>query len=144
MGAAHDLRGGTAHLRRGVLVRAPRPPPARTPPLPRLTGTPAPPEGADAARRRPRPLGAPASGRRPTPGSTNLVDPALARLPAYALAARRGLGDAGHFGKVFRAEFGLRPRAVRDRAANRRPGSSLFRTSGVSRCVPARGPARIV
>ncbi|MFF6787843.1 helix-turn-helix domain-containing protein [Streptomyces filamentosus] len=49
----------------------------------------------------------------------DLVDPALAHLPAYALAARWGLGDASHFGKVFRAEFGLPPRAVRDRSADR-------------------------
>ncbi|MFD8014916.1 helix-turn-helix domain-containing protein [Streptomyces sp. NPDC058955] len=46
----------------------------------------------------------------------DLVDPALAHLPAYALAARWGLGDASHFSKVFRAAFGLSPRAVRDQA----------------------------
>ncbi|MFB7512239.1 helix-turn-helix domain-containing protein [Streptomyces sp. NPDC056144] len=46
----------------------------------------------------------------------DLVDPALAHLPAYVLAARRGLGEASHFSRVFRAEFGLSPRAVRERA----------------------------
>ncbi|MDV9190013.1 helix-turn-helix domain-containing protein [Streptomyces sp. SR27] len=46
----------------------------------------------------------------------DLVDPALAHLPAYALAARWGLGEASHFSRVFRAEFGLSPRAVREQA----------------------------
>lgn len=46
----------------------------------------------------------------------DLVDPALAHLPAYVLAARRGLGEASHFSRVFRAEFGLSPRAVREQA----------------------------
>ncbi|MFI6417461.1 helix-turn-helix domain-containing protein [Streptomyces sp. NPDC050842] len=46
----------------------------------------------------------------------DLLDPALAHLPAYALAARRGLGEASHFSRVFRAEFGLSPRAVREQA----------------------------
>ncbi|MET9674871.1 helix-turn-helix domain-containing protein [Streptomyces sp. NPDC006482] len=46
----------------------------------------------------------------------DLVDPALAHLPAYVLAARTGLGEASHFSRVFRAEFGLSPRAVRERA----------------------------
>ncbi|MFC9394344.1 helix-turn-helix domain-containing protein [Streptomyces sp. NPDC057027] len=47
---------------------------------------------------------------------TDLVDPGLAHLPAYVLAARRGLGEASHFSRVFRAEFGLSPRAVREQA----------------------------
>ncbi|MFI8763728.1 helix-turn-helix domain-containing protein [Streptomyces sp. NPDC053792] len=42
----------------------------------------------------------------------DLVDPSLARLPAYVLAARRGLGEASHFSRVFRAEFGLSPRGA--------------------------------
>ncbi|MEF9887251.1 helix-turn-helix domain-containing protein [Streptomyces sp. P9-A4] len=46
----------------------------------------------------------------------DLVDPALAHLPAYALAARWGFGEASHFSRVFRAEFGLSPRAVREQA----------------------------
>lgn len=46
----------------------------------------------------------------------DLLDPALAHLPAYVLAARRGLGEASHFSRVFRAEFGLSPRAVREQA----------------------------
>ncbi|WP_328951329.1 helix-turn-helix domain-containing protein [Streptomyces sp. NBC_00184] len=46
----------------------------------------------------------------------DLVDPALAHLPAYVLAARRGLAEASHFSKVFRAEFGLSPRTVREQA----------------------------
>ncbi|MEV7531630.1 MULTISPECIES: helix-turn-helix domain-containing protein [Streptomyces] len=49
----------------------------------------------------------------------DLVDPSLAHLPAYALAARWGLGDASHFSKVFRTEFGLSPRALRARPRDR-------------------------
>ncbi|MGW1508298.1 AraC-like ligand-binding domain-containing protein [Streptomyces sp. NPDC002394] len=49
----------------------------------------------------------------------DLVDPSLAHLPAYVLAARRGLGEASHFSRVFRAEFGLSPRAVREQARAR-------------------------
>ncbi|WP_017237870.1 helix-turn-helix domain-containing protein [Streptomyces sp. SS] len=45
----------------------------------------------------------------------DLLDPALSHLPAYVLAARSGLGEASHFSRVFRAEFGLSPRALRAR-----------------------------
>ncbi|WP_327707917.1 helix-turn-helix domain-containing protein [Streptomyces sp. NBC_00464] len=46
----------------------------------------------------------------------DLLDPALKHLPAYVLASRAGLGEASHFSRVFRAEFGLSPRAVREQA----------------------------
>ncbi|WP_304454585.1 helix-turn-helix domain-containing protein [Nocardiopsis sp. YSL2] len=44
----------------------------------------------------------------------DLADPALAHLPAYAIAARWGIRDASHLSRLFRAEFGLSPRAFRD------------------------------
>ena len=43
----------------------------------------------------------------------DLADPALAHLPAYAIAARWGIRDASHLSRLFRAEFGLSPRAFR-------------------------------
>ncbi|MFE3456836.1 helix-turn-helix domain-containing protein [Nocardiopsis aegyptia] len=46
----------------------------------------------------------------------DLADPALAHLPAYAIAARWGVHDASHLSRLFRAEFGLSPRAFRDRS----------------------------
>ncbi|MFI7006510.1 helix-turn-helix domain-containing protein [Streptomyces sp. NPDC050145] len=45
----------------------------------------------------------------------DLLDPAQAHVPAYAVAARWGLPDASHFSKAFRAEFGLSPRELRSR-----------------------------
>ncbi|WP_033258531.1 MULTISPECIES: helix-turn-helix domain-containing protein [Kitasatospora] len=46
----------------------------------------------------------------------DLADPRPAHLPAYALAARWGFREASHFGKLFRARYGLSPRAHRDSA----------------------------
>lgn len=43
----------------------------------------------------------------------DLADPDLAHLPAYAVAARWGICDPSHFGKLFRAEFGTSPHAFR-------------------------------
>lgn len=49
----------------------------------------------------------------------DLADPALAHLPAYAIAARWGLRDASHFSKVFRAEFATSPREFREQLRHR-------------------------
>lgn len=43
----------------------------------------------------------------------DLADPTLARQPAYVIASRWGLGEASHFTKIFRAEFGMSPREFR-------------------------------
>ncbi|MFD0920102.1 helix-turn-helix domain-containing protein [Saccharopolyspora rosea] len=43
----------------------------------------------------------------------DLADFALADLPVYSVAARWGMRDASHFGKLFRAEFALSPRRFR-------------------------------
>jgi AraC-like DNA-binding protein len=45
----------------------------------------------------------------------DLADPALAHLPSYAVAARWGIHDPSHFGKLFKTEFGVSPRDFRDR-----------------------------
>ncbi|MFI0447365.1 helix-turn-helix domain-containing protein [Actinomadura sp. 6N118] len=51
----------------------------------------------------------------------DLADPALAHLPSYAVAARWGVHDPSHFGKLFKAEYGLSPREFRARF---RPGNA--------------------
>ncbi|MGW4470235.1 helix-turn-helix domain-containing protein [Nonomuraea sp. NPDC004354] len=43
----------------------------------------------------------------------DLTDPALAHLPAYAIAARWGMPDGSHFTKLFKAEFCVSPRELR-------------------------------
>jgi AraC-like DNA-binding protein len=49
----------------------------------------------------------------------DLADPDLAHLPAYSVAARWGLRDPSHFGKLFMAEFAISPRRFRDQAMDR-------------------------
>ncbi len=44
------------------------------------------------------------------------ADPALADLPAYAIAARWHIGDASHLTKLFRARYGLSPQEFRTNA----------------------------
>jgi AraC-like DNA-binding protein len=56
----------------------------------------------------------------------DLRDPALANRPVSAVAARRGLPDAAHFSRLFRATFGVSPRDYRRGAvAIRLPGPEL-------------------
>jgi AraC-like DNA-binding protein len=43
----------------------------------------------------------------------DLLDPALSGWPVSAIGARRGLTDPSHFGRVFRAAYGLTPAAYR-------------------------------
>lgn len=43
----------------------------------------------------------------------DLANPALAHLPAYVVAGRWGFHEASHFSKLFKAEFGVSPRAFR-------------------------------
>lgn len=49
----------------------------------------------------------------------DLVDPGFAHLPVATVAARWGLHDPSHFGKVFRAEYGQPPTAYRRQALER-------------------------
>ncbi|MFD1536263.1 helix-turn-helix domain-containing protein [Nonomuraea guangzhouensis] len=51
----------------------------------------------------------------------DLADPALAGLPAQAVAGRWGIKDPSHFSKLFRAEYGISPREFR-REATASPG----------------------
>jgi AraC-like DNA-binding protein len=46
----------------------------------------------------------------------DLADRALARLPAYTIAARWGIANPSHFSKLFRMEFGLSPDEFRRQA----------------------------
>jgi AraC-like DNA-binding protein len=57
----------------------------------------------------------------------DLTDPDLAHLPAHAVAARWGLPNRSHFGKLFRNEFGLSPHEFRQQVR-------------ITACPP--GPAR--
>jgi AraC-like DNA-binding protein len=43
----------------------------------------------------------------------DLRDPGYARLPVSAIGARRGLPDAAHFSRLFRAAYGMSPREYR-------------------------------
>ncbi|SMD22950.1 helix-turn-helix domain-containing protein [Kibdelosporangium aridum] len=49
----------------------------------------------------------------------DLADPDLIHLPVYSVAARWGLRDPSHFGKLFRAEFAMSPRRFRDQVLDR-------------------------
>lgn len=42
-----------------------------------------------------------------------LTDPGLAQRPVAGIAAQWGIGEASHFSKLFRAEFGVSPREFR-------------------------------
>jgi AraC-like DNA-binding protein len=44
----------------------------------------------------------------------DLADPDLINLPVHSVAARWGLRDPSHFGKLFRAEYAISPRRFRD------------------------------
>jgi AraC-like DNA-binding protein len=46
----------------------------------------------------------------------DLAERALARLPAYTIAARWGIANPSHFSKLFRMEFGLSPDEFRRQA----------------------------
>jgi AraC-like DNA-binding protein len=47
----------------------------------------------------------------------DLADPALAHLPAQAIAARWGIKDPSHLSKLFRSEYGVSPREFRGMAS---------------------------
>jgi AraC-like DNA-binding protein len=49
----------------------------------------------------------------------DLADPDLIHLPVHSVAARWGLRDPSHFGKLFRAEFAISPRRFRDQVLDR-------------------------
>ncbi|MGC5018148.1 helix-turn-helix domain-containing protein [Micromonospora sp. DT47] len=51
--------------------------------------------------------------------SSRRADPASAHLTVHEVAARSGFRDPAHFGRAFRAAYGLSPREHRDRAARR-------------------------
>lgn len=54
----------------------------------------------------------------------DLADPALADIPVQRVAARWGMHDASHFGKVFRAAYGVSPSEFRRTALRRAPLAS--------------------
>lgn len=52
------------------------------------------------------------------------------RLPVTAVAAQAGIGDYNYFSKVFRARYGVSPRAFRNAAKSGRAGQNDFTKNG--------------
>ncbi|RSM80042.1 AraC family transcriptional regulator [Kibdelosporangium aridum] len=63
----------------------------------------------------------------------DLADPDLIHLPVYSVAARWGLRDPSHFGKLFRAEFAISPRRFRDQVLDRGQASHHRLSTGHAR-----------